>query len=129
MHPATTTAAIRASLISIPIMVPITAMITETRMIAPMTSRMTRNMRSLYGGSGTLTTGLAGHETLRDLLVTIVVPPGHRIPVMQVNLPGRDDGVMDQAPARCMSRALGLDLLEIEAPMTCPDYDTWQATP
>jgi hypothetical protein len=24
-----------------------------------------------------------------------------------------------------MIRALGPDLLEIEAPMTCPDYDTW----
>jgi hypothetical protein len=48
-------------------MVPITAMITETKMIAPMTSRMTRNMRSLYGGDGTVNTGPAGHENAAGL--------------------------------------------------------------
>jgi hypothetical protein len=52
MHPATTTAAIRASLIMSPIMVPSTVKITETTMIAPITNRMSRNMTSLYEGDG-----------------------------------------------------------------------------
>jgi hypothetical protein len=32
-------------------------MITETKMIAPMTSRMTRSIRPLYGSGGALNTG------------------------------------------------------------------------
>jgi hypothetical protein len=56
-------------------MVPITAMITETKMIAPMTSRMTRSMTPLYGVGSRVVTGPAELKCGADLLGRISPNP------------------------------------------------------